>query len=183
MSSIMNKNVSQEVKVDNVIYREPTGPPPLTRKNAMFVDDEGKKKVLILTDHDDQTELLKQNSISFHPLQFSNRDLSYFENRTECIWINLTDSNARAWIRLNLGTSDEFLKVVLYKKDKYQKWVQELKDESEIDNVISLKEFKKISAFDIAELTGKLSNYTKLSKPDTCLTVGLKFLKKVIQLL
>jgi len=186
MASILNKKViraNQESKTDKTDKPDIIVTDNMDTKNDQVVNNENKKKhkIVFLTDHNNMTNLIKQNCIVFNPLQFVNRDLKYFEEKTDIVFINLNDSVSRNYVRTNLNGNHEYLKVILYSKNKKQKWIEELK--GEVDNVISWKEFLKIQAFDIIELADKLSNYVKLSRPERWTDKLLHLLKKVISIL
>lgn len=158
-------------RLDNV--KEPE-PEPEEMEHLLFVSDH---KLI---------PSIKEQLQDYKNIYKYDRDL--FTNRTcadllakEChhLWVCLQDKYARAWLGKALLNNDIYTVVVAYKGDKNQKWINDLKDVSDIVCKVSeLGNIKSLTYGDMLNGLESLEIHEPVSKLLSCLGISKNISKK-----
>ena len=180
-----------EVKADSesVLIDEPMpeSPPKLIRQVGVDKIAISKDNILFVSDTAITPNIKEQlkdykNIYQYSRDLFTNRSCSDLLTEHDCthLWVNLTNSFARQWLGKELLKNKNYFVVAVYRGDKRQKWLDDLK--SFVDMKCKVSELKKVRSLTYGELLDNLESleiHEPVSKLMSCLGLsGSKLSKK-----
>lgn len=137
--------------------------------NILFVADCPLSPVI-------KQELSNYNNIRTYDRDlFTNRNLNelLLEHDVKHIWVDINDKHARSWLGSVILKNDVYSTVLTYSSVKTQKWLEDLKEHSDI--VVKIGELNKLKSLTMGELQDKMLSidiHSPVSSLMACL--GLK---------
>lgn len=142
-------------------------------------EPEVKRKERYLFISDGKSPLIKQFGLTEFSNSMRNRTLEDVGSHVDNLWVSITNKNGRHWLEANLKRNSVYTTILVYEKNKYNKFLSDLKPY--VDIITKKKHINRVSALDISELVNNLSSRVDIHSPANCLAVLLGCSKKIMK--